>query len=167
MTETEITQRIYDFVHEIGLKIEERTLPEDTFLPGLELGSECIFVDPQQLKYPGDILHEAGHLAVTTPDQRKAIGTANLEEPFPTDGEEIASVLWSYAALKYIGLPVEVVFHPNGYKGQSQWLIESLTSGNYIGLPLLEWMGLTFTPEKAAELGKNAFPQMERWLRNN
>jgi hypothetical protein len=70
-------------------------------------------------------------------------------------GQEIATILWSYAALNAMKLPPEVIFHPNGYKGASDWHIENFTSGNYIGLPLLQWMGLA----------NEDFPAMQRWLR--
>jgi hypothetical protein len=159
-------QRILSFLEEIGIPVIERTLTEETFLPGLTLGSNCIYIDPQQLTYPGDLLHEAGHLAVTTADQRKAISTEALELPWPTDGEEIGAVLWSYAAVLHIGLPPEVVFHPNGYKNEAAWIIENFQSGNYIGLPFLEWAGLTLSAQRAEESGQPAFPHMLNWIRN-
>jgi hypothetical protein len=157
---------IHTFLTSIGITVEERTLSSDTFLPGLALGPACICVDPAQLSYPGDLLHEAGHLAVTTTAQRNAIGTPALEEPFPTEGEEIGAVLWSYAAAMHIGLPLEVLFHPDGYKGQSEWLIDSFRSGTHIGLPFLEWAGLTLGPQRAAAEGKEPFPAMLKWLRD-
>lgn len=152
--------KILGFLSEIGISVHETTLPSDTFLPGLDLGPGCLHVDFNQLKYPGDLLHEAGHLAVTTPEQRALIGTDAIEQPWPTDGEEIVAVLWSFAAAKHIDLPLEVLFHPNGYKGQSDWLIESFESGTYVGLPLLEWMGLT-GPQDTPD----AFPKMKQWVR--
>ncbi|ASS50694.1 MAG: hypothetical protein A3D31_14125 [Candidatus Fluviicola riflensis] len=152
--------KILSFLSEIGIPVHEKTLPPDTFLPGLDLGPGCLHVDFNQLKYPGDLLHEAGHLAVTTPEQRTLIGTDAIEQPWPTDGEEIVAVLWSFAAAKHIDLPLNVLFHPNGYKGQSDWLIESFESGTYVGLPLLEWMGLTGPQDS-----EDAFPKMKRWLR--
>lgn len=161
----EIRTKIITFLHEIGIQTEARSLDGETFLPGLTLEANKVVYDPDKLLYAGDLLHEAGHLAVTTPDQRRVIGTENLEQPWPTDGEEIAAVLWSYAASVHLQLSPEVVFHPNGYKNQSEWLISSFTSGNYIGLPLLEWMGLSLTPEKAMSSGQKAFPEMIRWVR--
>jgi hypothetical protein len=166
MSPAESYRLIRTFLSSIGIAIEERVLSSDTFLPGLELGPGCIYVDPAQLAYPGDLLHEAGHLAVTTKVQRSAIGTPALEMPFPTEGEEIAAVLWSYAAAMHIGLSLEVLFHPDGYKGQSDWLIESFRSGEYIGLPFLEWAGLTLGPTRAATEGKEPFPAMLKWLRD-
>ena len=165
MEQTTHLQQILHFLKEIGIPVVETTLPTDTFLPGLDLGANCVLVDFNQLKYPGDLLHEAGHLAVTTPEQRNAIGTDQLQQPFPDDGEEIVTLLWSYAAAVHIGLPLEVVFHPDGYKGQSDWLIELFESKTYSGLPLLEWMGLTLGPDLALAEGKQAFPVMQHWLR--
>jgi hypothetical protein len=115
-----------------------------------------LVIDQQQLLYPGDVLHEAGHIAVTTAAERPLL-SGNITENNPEkEGEELAVLLWTYAACQALGLPAEVVFHPAGYKGQSEWLITNFEQGNYIGLPLLAWMGLTTS---------NTFPAMKRWLR--
>lgn len=153
---TEIT-KILDFLQKIGIKVIEKELPINTFLPGITIGSNCIEIDFEKLLYPGDILHEAGHLAITPRLQRDFIGTGNMTKEWPSQGDEIVTMLWSYAALRYLDLPIEYVFHPNGYKNQSSWLIENYTNQNYIGLPLLEWMGMT---------SKESFPLMHKWLRD-
>lgn len=158
-------EKIQAFLAEIGIGLHPQALPDNTFLPGLELHRSGILVDYQKLKYPGDILHEAGHLAVTPACQRDAIGTDQLALPWPTHGEEIGAVLWSYAAARHLDLPLELVFHPNGYKDDSAWLIETFSSGNYIGLPFLEWAGLALGPVRASAEGVEAFPHMVRWVR--
>ena len=55
---------------------------------------------------------------------------------------EMGAILWSYLACKKIGLPLRVVFHEEGYKGDSEWIIENFEQGNYIGLPILKWAGI-------------------------
>lgn len=158
-------EKIIRFLNEIGIPVIERELPADCFLPGLALEKNTILMDSGRLKFPGDLLHEAGHLAVTPPDQRRLAGTDQMNPQWPEDGDEIAAILWSYAALRFLDLKLEVVFHEHGYKGQSKWLIDSFNSGNYIGLPLLEWMGLCHGPEKAGKTGDKPFPNMIKWLR--
>ncbi len=136
--------------------VVEKKLPNDTFLPGLSLKGNTILMDLDKLKYPGDLLHEAGHIATTEEKNRQFIGTEKLGSHWPTDGDEIATILWSYAASYHLNLDLEIVFHPNGYKNESEWLIEQFNSKNYIGLPLLEWMSLC---------NKEEFPIMKKWLR--
>lgn len=157
-------EKILFFLNEIGIEVIEKELG-DTFLPGLSLGSNCIYVDYEKLLYPGDILHEAGHLAVTPVVDRKLIGTDKMSSDWPTDGEEIGAILWSFAALKYLELPLEFVFHPDGYKNGSDWLVSNFNNEVYIGLPFLEWLGLTLGKDQAAKEGKEAFPVMIKWLR--
>jgi hypothetical protein len=157
--------KIEAFLTHIGIGLHRRILSHDTFLPGLELDRTGILMDEGKLSYPGDILHEAGHLAVTPASQRHAIGTDQLVLPWPTEGEEIGAVLWSFAAARHIGLPLEVIFHPHGYKNDSEWLIEMFESGTYIGLHFLEWAGLALSAPRAAAAGVPAFPHMLRWLR--
>ena len=159
-------EKVLFFLNEIGIVVIEKELDETTFLPGLSLGANCIYVDFEKLLYPGDLLHEAGHLAVTPASERKLVGTKAMPEEWPTQGDEIVAILWSYAALCHLELPLDFVFHPHGYKNCSDWFISNFSSGNYIGLPLLEWQGLTLSKKSAEEEGKKAFPIMQKWLRN-
>jgi hypothetical protein len=161
---TEI-KTVLGFLDEIGIDVIEKKL-DTTFLPGLSLGPNCIYVDFEQLLYPGDLLHEAGHLAVTVSSDRKLAGTPEMPSDWPTQGDEIVTILWSFAAANYLKLPLEFVFHPNGYKSASEWFISNFSDENYIGLPLLEWMGLCLGKERAAKEGKEAFPVMQKWLRD-
>ncbi|MBO2010508.1 hypothetical protein J4E00_15715 [Siccationidurans soli] len=147
------------FLTEIGLETQEMRLPKDTFLPGLLIDGGRLLIDPARLLYPGDVLHEAGHLAVTPAAERAQLSgnvMANKPEQHGTDGEEIAAMLWSYAAAQAVDIAPEVVFHPAGYRNQSTWMLDNFRQGIYPGLPLLVWMGLTTTPD---------FPRMNRWLR--
>jgi hypothetical protein len=48
------------------------------------------------------------------------------------------------------------VFHSDGYKGDAEWLIKMFEKNNFIGLPALQWIGLTTSEE---------FPKMKKWLR--
>ena len=151
-----ILKSIVKFLNSIDLVVVEKKLPNDTFLPGLSLKGNTILMDLEKLKHPGDLLHEAGHIAVTEEKIRPSLGTEEIGDNWPTDGEEIAAILWSYAASYYLNLDLEIVFHPNGYKNDSEWLIEQFNNENYIGLPLLEWMSLCT---------KEEFPLMKKWLR--
>jgi hypothetical protein len=145
------------FVRRIGLVVREARLPQTTFLPGLLIEAGELVVDRRHLRYPGDILHEAGHLAVTPAAERPTLG-GNITENHPERaGDEMAVLAWSYAAAQALGLPIEALFHPAGYKGQSEWLIQNMQSTQPIGLPLLVWMGLTTTAD---------FPHMVQWLRS-
>lgn len=160
------TATCLDFIRSLGIEIQACTLPDTTFLPGLELAPNCIRIDWQKLKYPGDLLHEAGHLAVTPKRQRFAIGTPESVQPWPDQGEEMGALLWSYAALRHLQLPPEFVFHPHGYKNDAAWLVEQFNQGNYIGMPILEWAGLALGRERAQAEGQPAFPQMLKWMRD-
>ncbi len=164
-TDQSYVDRMITFIREIGIEIHFCELPEPTFLPGLKLGPNCIFIDRERMLYPGDLLHEAGHLAVTDPDNRMKVGTADVEANWPPDGEEMSTILWSYAALLHLDIPIEYVFHPHGYKNESEWMIQNFKDEVYIGMPLLEWMGLALSKERAEREGKPAFPKMLKWVR--
>lgn len=152
--------RLLAFLEEIGLTWAPAELAGDTFLPGLCIQQGRLLVDAGRLKYPGDILHEAGHLAVTARVGRAVLGPGGLEDP----GLEMAALAWSYAASQFLGLPPEVVFHPDGYKGAAASLIASFQAGHTLGQPLLAWMGLTTWCTKEKQGAR--FPTMTKWLRD-
>src|ERR1700760_125571 len=127
-----LTQRLVDFVTGIGIEVRLDTLGDDTFLPGLAIRDGTLVIDPERLAYPGDILHEAGHIAVADPAVRYAPTLT------PSDAEELTTLAWSYAAAVHLELDPAVVFHPDGYKGGSQALIRTFTEGPFIGAPLLQ-----------------------------
>jgi hypothetical protein len=151
-----ILERIVNFLNAINISVVEKKLSDDTFLPGLSIEGGTLVMDPEKLKYPGDLLHEAGHIAVTEEKLRPLIGTPDIGSDWPTLGDEIGSILWSYAASCHLKLDLEVVFHPHGYRNASKWFIEQFENKNYMGLPFLEWMSLCT---------KEEFPKMDKWLR--
>ncbi len=116
-------------------------------------------MDEQRLAFPGDLLHEAGHIAVAPPEQRAAPALS------PEPGDELATLAWSYAALRHLALDPGVVFHADGYKGGGPWLAETFGAGSYIGLPLLQLYGMTVEEKFAAARGVEPFPHMLRWVR--
>ena len=87
-----LTERMADFVRGIGIEVHAGTLPAGTFLPGVDIRHGTIVVDEERLSYPGDLLHEAGHVAVAPPEQRAAPTLS------PSEGDELATLAWSYAA---------------------------------------------------------------------
>ena len=156
-----LTRQIVDFLTSIGLTVAAAELREPTFLPGLTISHGVLLVDEPRLLHPGDILHEAGHLALFPSAERPAV-TAPLEAD---PGFEMAAIAWSYAAARAIGVPIEILFHPAGYKGGAQSLIENFSAGHYVGVPLLEWAGMTLTGQRSRAAGVAPYPAMQRWLR--
>ena len=154
-----LTERLVAFVRGIGIEVRAAVLPEKTFLPGLDIRHGAILVDAERLAHPGDILHEAGHLAVTDPLKRNE---PNLS---PTPAEEMTSIAWSYAALCHLTLDPAIVFHDDGYKGGATSIIENFTAGRYFGVPLLQFYGMAVEPRRAAETHAEPYPHMLRWLR--
>ncbi len=155
----EVITRIFAFLREIGLDVHPGPVPSNSFLPGIQIVRNGLRVDTRALKYPGDLLHEAGHLAMMTPAQRN--------EEFPHSSEpalEMAALAWSYAAAVHIGIAPEIVFHEHGYRGQSATLLHGYKQGKFNGQPILWWLGLT-TPELPGS--PSIYPKMLRWLRED
>ena len=156
-----LVEKIAGFLRSISLAADHGTLDGTAFLPGLALVAGRIVIDEKTLLYPGDILHEAGHLAVTPAAERPACG-GNLGVG---GGEEMAAIAWSYAAALHIGIDPTIVFHPHGYRSGSDSLLEDFREGRFLAVPLLQWMGLTFDEKSAVARGCAPYPHMIRWLR--
>lgn len=156
-----LTSRIVGFLRAIGVEVCARELPEPTFLPGLRIDRGRLLVDEARLLYPGDLLHEAGHLAVTPAAERGEMG----DDAGADLGYEIGAIAWSYAAALHLEIDPAVVFHEGGYRGSSGAFIDNFGAGRYVGVPLLQWMGLAMEGKPAREAGVQPYPHMLRWLR--
>jgi hypothetical protein len=160
--EQETTSRIVAFLRKIGLEVRTATIAGDTFLPGIRPDRGVLVLDPAKLRFPGDLLHEAGHLAVkpaTEPGQSSDLG----DDP----AEEMMAIAWSYAAAVHLQLPLEVLFHAEGYRGGSQSLMDNFTAGRYLAVPMLQWIGMTYDDMRAREAGVEPYPNMVKWLRDS
>lgn len=139
------------FLAEAGIDVRVAPVSGRQFLPGIILEGGAVVIDPSAPCHPGDLLHEAGHLAVVPAEARAVMGTVD-----DNGGDEMAAIAWSVAACRACGLDLEVLFHPAGYKGASNNMIADWSCGQPFGVPLLAWYGMT-----TAE----TFPAMIRWLR--
>lgn len=153
--------RILAFLADIGLQVERAALPDATVLPGavvlpaMRVADGRLLYDPDTPGWAGDLLHEAGHLAVTDPAIRNG-----LPEVGGDAAEEMATLAWSYAAAMAIGLAPETVFHA-GYPGGAEYLIVAYAQQGGPGVPMLRYWGMTPHPEDAGP----HFPAMRLWLR--
>ena len=154
-----LVTRLTSFVQSVGIEVQACPINWKTQFPGLDIRTGAVLVDESQLIHPGNILHEAGHIAVHDPVRRQ-------ETKFlPLKGEELSALAWSYAAVVQLGLNAELVFYPGSYQGWDTTLIESFAEGRYIGVPLLQRYGMAVEARYASERRVEPYPYMLRWLR--
>jgi len=160
----QLLNAITTFLNDIGIDTIVRPIPDQCFLPGVSMEAGKIIIDTEKLLYPGDILHEAGHIAVMPPEVR-----SDMDEVLPaTDlhkGGEMMALAWSYAASVHLSIDPHIVFHAGGYKGEAEKLVKHYSEAPCLGVPLLQWCGMTCDIKKAKESNKLPFPVMQRWLR--
>lgn len=154
-----LTRMILQFIGEIGLPVREGPVSATPVLPGMEIRGGVLIYDPQSDFAPGDLLHEAGHLAVCDPLTRDN----ELFESTP--GDEMTAIAWSFAACRHLGLPSRVVFHADGYRGGGDSLADNFDDGLYMGHPLLHTYGMAIDPRWATPEGPPPYPHMLRWIR--
>jgi len=162
----ELVSRIVSFINEIGIACRAGELLHSTFLPGIDIQLGAIIYDPARMKHPGDLLHEAGHLSVLPPENRRqANGSEHLDNGISGPAAEMAAIAWSWAARERLEIPPEVLFHEHGYAGSSPSLLENFGNRKYLGVPLLQWMGMTTEPKACIDADEETYPKMKHWLR--
>ncbi len=156
----EVSELLIAFIVDIGIDVCKDTISDDTFLPGIRIQNGGLLVDMDKLLYPGDLLHEAGHLAVMPlrirKDMNGDLGNDNIQQ-----GGEMAAIAWSYAACMHLSIDPRIVFHEHGYKGYSEKLIGQFENGNGLGVPLLIWQDMAAGPDAEDD---ERFPKMKSWL---
>ncbi len=157
-------KRILEFLEEIGIVYYMTDEHFDSFLKGIKIEKGKLSINPEELLCVGDILHEAGHLALVPSNLRHQANNHIGESLGEEYTYEMGVILWSVAAAQHLAIPLTEIFHQKGYKGDAQWLMEQFESGNYIGLPLLKWMGLVAYDEEKKD-NIDTFPKMIRWTR--
>jgi hypothetical protein len=154
-----LVNRLVDFVRSVSIEVRACTVDWKTQFPGLEIRAGAVLVDESRLLHPGNILHEAAHIAIHDPASR-------YNEKFsPRKGEELSALAWSYAGVVHLCLSSDLVFYPGSFHGWDKALIENFSEGRYAGVPLLQCNGMAVEPRLAAERGIEPYPHMLRWVR--
>lgn len=165
MTMAEQVDLIVAFLADIGITARDGDVPGTSFLPGVRIDAGGLVVDRAALASAGDLLHEAGHIAVTPAALRSRLAdtlASGDEAPF---GGETEAIAWSWATLVHLGLPPEVLFHDRGYRGQAAALRQTYTLGVWPGAFGLAQAGMTRLESGRPYADGMRYPRMERWLR--
>jgi hypothetical protein len=160
-----LTQSIVAFLRTIGIPVHEGIVGDDSFLPGLVVERGGIVFDAARLTWPGDLLHEAGHIAVTPAAQRSLLPESLSGHPIDAEGGEVEATAWAWAASVALGLDPEVLFHEGGYHGKSAGLVMTYSLGVHPGCRGLADAGMTLVGDQARQAGVAPYPHMQRWLR--
>lgn len=157
-------ESIVDFLNRIGIETVEGCVPASSFLPGVRIEAGRLTYEAR-MPWPGDLLHEAGHIATTPPALRPGL-TDGVDLPVEVaHATEAEATAWAYAALHHLGLPPAVLFHPGGYHRASEQLIAMFGAGVFPGAYGLAQSGMTLIGAEAVARGEAVYPRMTNWLR--
>jgi hypothetical protein len=155
-------EKALDFITAIGIEISFMELGEQLcFLPGLLIQNGRILVDRNKLLSPGDILHEAAHIALVPAMERETLDGETIGKRKDAPAEEMAAIAWSYAACLHLDIDPHFVFHEKGYKNGGASIVENFKEGSIMGVPILQWFGMTGTNGSGI-----VYPQMIKWTRD-
>ena len=158
--QSSLTDKIVLHLRSIGLRVTFGAVANTSFLPGIDVRLGGLVVDPQAPRYPADLLHEAGHLAViTAADRNRLDGNVEVANPEPV---EAAAIAWSYAAAMHLQIDVRELFHSGGYRGRAEALAFSFEMGVYPGAAALENLGLAKLKRPGVQ--GPTYPEMLTWL---
>lgn len=159
-------QKCVDFLNTIGIPTLYRKISNSSFLPGLLIENGGIVIDKEALLYPGDILHEAGHIATMPAGKRQAMDPQSIIDSKNRAADEMMAIAWSYAACIHLELDPYFVFHAHGYKEGSRYIVDNSEQNTYLGLFMLQGVGMTADEKKAKHLKISPYPNMIKWLRD-
>jgi len=154
--------KIVTFLRGIGIEV----VPADPdHATGIEVNSGRLLVDENKLIYPGDLLHEAGHLAVAPRDLRAGLsGKVELPE-VEMEPVEAQAMAWSYAVCCHLEIDPAIFFHAGGYKGPAASLLLNYKSGVCPGLSGLQQADMAAS-NAMVQTGARPFPQLLKWTRD-
>jgi hypothetical protein len=151
----ELLQRIVAFIESLGISVHEREMRRKTLVPGIDIEEGALVFEESGMCKPADLLHEAGHIALTLPAKRPTLDGTIESSP----AEEMAAIAWTWAAATLLNIDPREVFHEEVISGNGPTLLEHFLGGKYIGVPMLRYWGLT---------GKDVqYPRMSRWMRDD
>ena len=157
---------IVGFLSGIGITVIEGPISGNSFLPGLCIVNGTIVYDIGALRWPGDLLHEAGHIATMPSALRHQLNDSLQESIAAPHAGEVEATAWAYAAIVHLGLSPSILFHGEGYDGRSASLIMTYTHGVYPGCFGLAQAGMTLLSAEADSAAVAPYPNMIRWLRD-
>ncbi|HEX6127196.1 MAG TPA: hypothetical protein VFZ23_17625 [Pyrinomonadaceae bacterium] len=158
--------KILRFLEEVRIRVSHGPVAADSFLPGIEIREGGLVIEDGKLKYTGDILHEAGHLAVAPAAIRPTLNGEVIVPGSDPHLIELIAMLWSYAACVHLEIDPSVVFHDAGYHGRAESLLRNFAMGVFLGIHELEAAGMTYSAADAHRLDLKPFPVMQKWLRD-
>lgn len=162
----DLLDKMNGFLKEIGIVMVFRELEGNCFLPGIQIINGEMHIDSEQLLYPGDILHEAGHIAIVPSEERHTLNDLSIGERPMREAEEMMAIAWSYAVAKHLEIDPFVIFHDHGYKGGGSYIAESFEAGNYFGVPMLAWTGLALERPDPDDPSRPVYPALLKWVRD-
>lgn len=173
------------FLRALGLSVVE--VPGVSgFLPHVAVVNGALHVDVLNV-LPGDLLHEAGHLALMPSRYRsKAHGQlgaafkamlSHLDEhpdglsSYPEcrccravlQASDPEATAWQYAAACAIGLPDDLLFPANAFGGTAHEVLFALNQNTYLGIHGLRAAQWTAVSARTAR-GLPVFPELAFWL---
>jgi hypothetical protein len=162
MEQDNLTETLINFIQNVGIPVYCESISGQTFLPGMTIRNGALIIDNKKLLYPGDLLHEAGHIAVTPADKRSKLDESKTGQF--DDSNEIAAMAWSYAACRHLNIDPLIVFHEHGYRGVSRNIAANFDAGQYMGAYLLDWHGMANYGDHNPQAAVNPYPSMFHWL---
>ena len=148
------------FLRETGIETIFQPLDkEHCFLPGMMIDRGRILIDREKLAFPGDVLHEAAHIALVPASERSGLNGEDIGKRRDAAAEEMAAIAWTYAACLHLNIDSSFVFHEQGYKGAASAIADNFKEGKGFGVPILQWLGMTGIE------GRN-YPDMIKWKRD-
>jgi len=179
MKHPDTLEPVLAFLEKAGVHCVAGEVRQDSFLPGIEIQQGRLIFDAEQLASPGDLLHEAGHLAALPSRLRDRVTgdidaclaqlATEADTAEPIDHTDLFPIAWSFAAALEAGIDPLFVFDAAGYGAEAGGdvlaICQQLQIGVFPGIAMLERLGLCSAPPPFGDgSDPKPYPHMKRWL---
>jgi hypothetical protein len=154
-------ESVVAFIRSIGIGVREAAIQRKTLVPGIDIVLGTLVVDRGAMCQSADLLHEAAHIALTRRDQRSVLDGTICSSA----AEEISAIAWTWAAALHLGIAPHEVFHDKVISGNGPTLRENFAAGRYVGVPMLQYWGLTIEKRSPRHDDAVVYPGMIAWVR--
>ncbi|WP_240224555.1 hypothetical protein [Rheinheimera hassiensis] len=174
--------KVIEFINSIGIETKEHKGAAG-FIPGVLIEEGRLLYD-LEIASIADLLHEAGHLAITPLEYRSYMSKGlmaglkfmldSIEREFiEPDSPLFRAIIqcsdteataWAYAAGVHLGLPPNKIIDSASYDGTGDEILLSLQLDAYSGVNGLHHAGMCVRGRAfAAMRGTSPYPHMQRW----
>ncbi|MGF1700382.1 hypothetical protein L4D09_08725 [Photobacterium makurazakiensis] len=153
---------VTEFIQDIGLTIIEKKQGETSTESHCWIKAGRIYFQhqPNREVKTGEILFMAALIAITPEEERFRLSCAKCND----NHDNMMALAWCWAAIHHLELSIDILLYSFSNAPCYQ-VLERWSECRFLGVPLLQNVGMTVEPTCRNVDSNTTFPKMLRWVR--